>query len=57
MQKSKISWFTLGGMLLGYLLIHPFAMLANTLAPACLTFPWNSPSGATICESPSVRRC
>ena len=33
MGKSKIIWFTLAGMLLGYLLIHPFAMLANTLGP------------------------
>jgi len=33
MGKSKIIWFTLGGMLVGYLLIHPFAMLANILAP------------------------
>ncbi|MHB9071957.1 MAG: hypothetical protein ACYC6G_00375 [Desulfobaccales bacterium] len=33
MRKSSIIWFTLAGMLLGYLLIHPFAMLANTLGP------------------------
>ncbi len=33
MGKSKIIWFTLAGMLVGYLLIHPFAMLANTLGP------------------------
>ncbi|MFA4902283.1 MAG: hypothetical protein WC600_06005 [Desulfobaccales bacterium] len=39
MQKSKIIWFTLAGMLLGYLLIHPFAMLANTLGPRISHFP------------------
>jgi signal transduction histidine kinase len=39
MPKSKIIWFTLGGMLLGYLLIHPFAMLANTLGPRLSHFP------------------
>ena len=33
MGKSKIIWFTLGGMLLGYLLMHPFAMLAYLLGP------------------------
>lgn len=33
MRKSRIIWFTLAGMLAGYLLIHPFAMLANTLGP------------------------
>ncbi len=33
MRKSKIIWFTLAGMLVGYLLVHPFAMLANTLGP------------------------
>jgi signal transduction histidine kinase len=39
MQKSKIIWFTLAGMLLGYLLIHPFAMLANTLGPRLPILP------------------
>ncbi len=33
MGKSKIIWFTLAGMLLGYLLMHPFAMLAYLLDP------------------------
>ncbi|MHB8067854.1 MAG: hypothetical protein ACYDIC_08135 [Desulfobaccales bacterium] len=33
MGRSKIIWFTLAGMLVGYILIHPFAMLANTLGP------------------------
>ncbi|RJR43277.1 MAG: hypothetical protein C4567_06035 [Deltaproteobacteria bacterium] len=33
MQKSKIIWFTLAGMLAGYLLVHPFAMLAYFLGP------------------------
>ena len=33
MRKSKIIWSTLTGMLVGYLLFHPFAMLANTLGP------------------------
>jgi signal transduction histidine kinase len=39
MQKSKIIWFTLAGMLVGYLLVHPFAMLANTLGPSLPDFP------------------
>jgi signal transduction histidine kinase len=33
MQKIKIIWFTLAGMLAGYFLVHPFAMLANSLGP------------------------
>ena len=33
MGKSKIIWFTLAGMLVGYLLMHPFAMLAYLLGP------------------------
>lgn len=33
MLKSKIIWFTLAGMLAGYLLVHPFAMLAYFLGP------------------------
>jgi signal transduction histidine kinase len=43
MQKTKIIWFTLAGMLLGYLLIHPFAMLANTLGPRLPHFPMEFP--------------
>jgi signal transduction histidine kinase len=43
MQKTKIIWFTLAGMLLGYLLIHPFAMLANTLGPRLSHFPMEFP--------------
>jgi len=43
MQKSKIIWFTLAGMLLGYLLFHPFAMLANTLGPRLPHFPMEFP--------------
>jgi signal transduction histidine kinase len=39
MRKSRIIWFTLAGMLLGYLLFHPFAMLANTLGPRLPYFP------------------
>ena len=39
MRKSRIIWFTLAGMLLGYLLIHPFSMLANTLGPRLPNFP------------------
>lgn len=39
MQKRRIIWFTLAGMLLGYLLIHPFAMLANTLGPRLSHIP------------------
>ncbi len=37
--KSKIIWFTLAGMLVGYLLIHPFAMLASILGPRLPHFP------------------
>ena len=33
MGKSRIIWFTLAGMVVGYLLVHPFAMLANALGP------------------------
>jgi signal transduction histidine kinase len=32
-HKSKLAWFTLAGMGLGYLLVHPFAMLAYILGP------------------------
>jgi signal transduction histidine kinase len=39
MRKSKIIWFTLAGMVVGYLLVHPFAMLANTLGPRMPDFP------------------
>ncbi len=39
MGKRKIIWFTLAGMVLGYLLIHPFAMLASTLGPRVPHFP------------------
>ena len=33
MGYSKLIWFTLGGIVLGYLLMHPFAMLAYVLGP------------------------
>lgn len=39
MRKSKIIWFTLAGMLVGYFLVHPFAMLANMLGPRMPYFP------------------
>lgn len=39
MGKSKIIWFTLAGMLAGYLLFHPFAMLAGTLGPRLPQLP------------------
>jgi hypothetical protein len=42
MGKSKIIWFTLPGMLVGYILVHPFAMLASTLGPR-LPFPMDFP--------------
>lgn len=32
-SKSKLAWFTLGGVIFGYLLMHPFAMLAYLLDP------------------------
>lgn len=44
MKKSGIIWFTLAGMLLGYLLMHPFAMLANALGPRLSHFPMGSSS-------------
>ncbi|MBI4795566.1 MAG: hypothetical protein HY790_06965 [Deltaproteobacteria bacterium] len=34
-------WFTLGGALVGYLLIHPFAMLAYILGPQHPHKPWD----------------
>ena len=43
MVKSKIIWFTLAGMLVGYLLFHPFAMLANILGPRLPNFPMDFP--------------
>jgi signal transduction histidine kinase len=39
LRKSRIVWFTLAGMLVGYLLIHPFAMLASILGPRLPHFP------------------
>lgn len=44
MRKSRIIWFTLAGMLLGYLLMHPFAMLASALGPRLSHFPMESSS-------------
>ena len=44
MRKSRIIWFTLAGMLLGYLLMHPFAMLANALGPRLSHLPMGSSS-------------
>jgi signal transduction histidine kinase len=32
-RKRQLAWFTLAGMGLGYLLVHPFAMLAYILGP------------------------
>jgi signal transduction histidine kinase len=42
-SKIRIIWFTLAGMLLGYLLIHPFAMLASTLGPRLPHLPMEFP--------------
>ncbi len=33
MGHSRLIWFTLAGIILGYLLMHPFAMLAYALGP------------------------
>ncbi len=33
LRSGRILWFTLGGMLVGYFLLHPFAMLAYTIRP------------------------
>ena len=43
MGKSRIIWFTLAGMLLGYLLVHPFAMLLNALGPRLPQYPVDFP--------------
>jgi signal transduction histidine kinase len=43
MGKSRIIWFTLAGMLAGYLLFHPFAMLANSLGPRLSHVPMEFP--------------
>jgi signal transduction histidine kinase len=43
MGKSKIIWFTLAGMLVGYILIHPFAMLADALGPRLPRSPMDFP--------------
>ena len=40
-RLSKMVWFTLGGMLVGYLLVHPFAMLAYILGPQHPHTPWD----------------
>ncbi|MEW6658233.1 MAG: hypothetical protein AB1424_06210 [Thermodesulfobacteriota bacterium] len=40
-RVSKIIWFTLGGALAGYLLVHPFAMLAYILGPQHPHEPWD----------------
>jgi signal transduction histidine kinase len=40
-RVSKIIWFTLGGVLVGYLLVHPFAMLAYILGPQHPHEPWD----------------
>ena len=37
----KMIWFTLGGVLAGYLLVHPFAMLAYILGPQHPHEPWD----------------
>ena len=40
-RPSRIAWFTLGGMLAGYVLVHPFAMLAYILGPQHPHEPWD----------------
>jgi signal transduction histidine kinase len=37
----KMIWFTLGGVVAGYLLVHPFAMLAYILGPQHPHVPWD----------------
>ena len=32
-RKSTLAWFILAGMVIGFLLVHPFAMIAYTLSP------------------------
>jgi len=39
MRYGRLVWFTLAGMVLGYLLMHPFAMLAYLLGPQHLHGP------------------
>ncbi len=41
---SRLTLFTLAGMVVGYLLMHPFAMLANALGPRLSHFPMESSS-------------
>lgn len=43
MLKGKMAfvWFTLGGMAVGYLLVHPFAMLAYIIGPQHPHSPWD----------------
>lgn len=33
MNYRRLLWYVLGGMMVGFLLVHPFAMVANTLDP------------------------
>jgi signal transduction histidine kinase len=40
-RSSKMVWFTLGGVLAGFLLVHPFAMLAYILGPQHPHEPWD----------------
>ena len=41
LRSGKMIWFTLAGMLAGYLLVHPFAMLAYILGPQHPHVPWD----------------
>ncbi|MBM4273553.1 MAG: hypothetical protein FJ134_03700 [Deltaproteobacteria bacterium] len=43
MLKGRMAfiWFTLGGMAVGYLLVHPFAMLAYIIGPQHPHSPWD----------------
>jgi len=40
-RTGKMIWFTLAGMLAGYLLVHPFAMLAYIMGPQHPHVPWD----------------
>jgi len=45
MGYVRLIWFTLAGVAVGYLLMHPFAMLAYTLGPQSPYAPMEGSSG------------
>ena len=41
MGQARLLWFTLAGIVMGYRLMHPFAMLAYILGPHHLHESWD----------------